>query len=279
MLCFTAALLGTLTAAPATDTTVAVTKGTRLEVNNFSGRVTVTAWNRDEVQLHWTSTDDDANIRIQRSPGELRVSQDMRSGPVELDLTINAPAWMALSLQGNETDMVVSGMAAAVRAQSVDGDITLNGGADNVSVNSIEGSVQVEGARGNLEIQSVDGDIAVRDVVGTLTVQGVDGDVRLEAITSSAVRVTTVDGNIHFDGAIASNGTYSFKTHDGDIAIRPSGALNATVSVSTYSGDFESASPVTISGSQDGKHFSFTVGTGSARLELEAFDGQIRLEK
>jgi DUF4097 and DUF4098 domain-containing protein YvlB len=279
MLLFTAALLGTLASAPAADTTIAVTKGTRLDVNNFSGRVTVTAWNRDEVQLHWTSSDDDAGIRIQRSSGEIRVAQDMRNGPTEIDLTINAPAWMALSLQGNETDIVVAGMTASVRAQSVDGDITLSGGADNVSVNSVSGAVRVDGTRGNLDIQSVDGDITARAIVGTLTVQGVDGDVRLEEITSSAVRVTTVDGNIHFGGAIATNGTYSFKTHDGDIAIRPAGALNATVSVSTFSGDFESASPVTISGSQDGKRFSFTVGTGSARLELEAFDGQIRLEK
>jgi DUF4097 and DUF4098 domain-containing protein YvlB len=279
MLIISAALLGALTAAPAADTTLAVTRGTRLDVNNFSGRVTVTAWNRDEIQIHWTSTDDDANIRVQRSQGEIRVAQDMRNGPTEIDLTINAPAWMALSLQGNETDIVVSGMAAAVRAQSVDGDITLSGGADNVSINSVEGAVQVEGARGSLDIQSVDGGITVRDVVGALTVQGVDGDVRLEEITSSAVRVTTVDGNIHFSGAIAGNGTYSFKTHDGDIGIRPTGALNATVSVSTFSGDFESASPVTINGSQDGKRFSFTVGSGSARLDLEAFDGQIRLEK
>jgi DUF4097 and DUF4098 domain-containing protein YvlB len=279
MLLFTTALVAALAGAPAPDTTIAVTKGTRLDVNNFSGRVTVTAWNRNEVQLHWSSTDGDADIRIQQSAGEVRVAQDMRNGPTEIDLTINAPAWMALSVQGNETDIVVTGMTAPVRAQSVDGDITLSGGSDNVSVNSISGEVRVNGSRGNVDIQSVDGDITADNIVGSLTVQGVDGDVRLDTITSSAVRVTTVDGDIHFGGAIASSGTYSFKTHDGDIAIRPTGALNATVSVSTFSGDFESATPITISGSQDGKRFSFTVGTGSARLDLEAFDGQIRLEK
>jgi len=37
--------------------------------------------------------------------------------------------------------------------------------------------------------------------------------------------------------------------------------------------------PVTINGSQEGKRFSFTLGTGSARLDLEAFDGLIRLEQ
>jgi DUF4097 and DUF4098 domain-containing protein YvlB len=279
MLLFTTALVAALAGAPASDTTIAVTKGTRLDVNNFSGRVTVTAWNRDEVQLHWSSTDGDADIRVQRSAGEIRVAQDMRNGPTEIDLTINAPAWMALSVQGNETDIVVTGMTAPVRAQSVDGDITLSGGSDNVSVNSISGEVRVSGSRGNVDIQSVDGDITADNIVGPLTVQGVDGDVHLDAITSSAVRVTTVDGDIHFGGAVATSGTYSFKTHDGDIVVRPSGALNATVSVSTFSGDFESATPITISGSQDGKRFSFTVGTGSARLDLEAFDGQIRLEK
>jgi len=31
--------------------------------------------------------------------------------------------------------------------------------------------------------------------------------------------------------------------------------------------------------SKEGKQFSFTLGTGSARLNLEAFDGLVRLEK
>jgi phosphatidylserine decarboxylase len=93
------------------------------------------------------------------------------------------------------------------------------------------------------------------------------------------VRVSSVDGDIRFNGAVAPNGSYAFKTHDGNISIRPVGALNATVTVSTWSGEFESAMPVTISGSQEGKRFSFTMGTGSARIELEAFDGLIRLEK
>jgi hypothetical protein len=36
---------------------------------------------------------------------------------------------------------------------------------------------------------------------------------------------------------------------------------------------------VTITGTQQGKRFSFTVGTGSARVDLEAFDGHIQLLK
>lgn len=279
MLFSTTLLAAALLTVQAGDTTLAVSKGTRLTVNNHAGRITVTAWSRNEVQVRSTSEDDDAEIRVESSGGEVRVSQQMRYGPGEIDVTISVPAWMAVSAQGVESAITVSGIAAPVKARSVEGDVTVSGGADNVSLGSVDGDVRATGVRGNLDIQAVDGDVTVQDLVGTLAVQGVDGDVRLDGITSPSVRVNSVDGNILFRGAIAPSGNYAFKTHDGDITIRPVGALNATISVSTWGGEFESAVPVTISGSQEGKRFSFTLGSGSARIELEAFDGLIRLEK
>ena len=277
---FTAtALLAALAASPAADTTLAVTKGTRLSVNNHAGRITISAWNRNEVQIRSASSDGDAEMRVESSGGEVRVSQRMRYGPADIDLTISAPAWMALSLQGVESDIVVTGAAAPVTAQSVEGDVTVSGGTDNVSLSSVDGDVSADGVRGNLSIQAVDGDVTVRDLTGPLNVEGVDSDVRLEGIISSSVRVTSVDGDIRFGGTITGNGSYVFKTHEGDITIRPVGPLNAAVSVSLWSGQFESAMPVTVTESKEGKQFSFTLGTGSARLNLEAFDGLVRLEK
>jgi DUF4097 and DUF4098 domain-containing protein YvlB len=279
MLFMTTALLAALAASPAPDTTLAVAKGTRLTVNNHSGRITVAAWNRDEVQVRSTSDDGDGRLRIEASNREVRVAQNMRHGPEDIDLTINVPAWMAVNLQGVETEIAVSGTAASIQAQSVEGSVTISGGAENVSVNAVEGDVRVSGVRGALSIQAVDGGVSVRDLTGALAVQGVDGDVLLDGITSSSVKVSTVDGHIEYRGALAANGSYAFKTHDGNITVRPVGALNATVSVSTWNGEFESAVPVTITGSQEGRRFSFTVGNGSARLELDAFDGLIRLDK
>jgi len=279
MLLTTTALLAALAAFPQSDTTLAVTKGTRLSVNNHAGRITVAAWNREEVRVRSTSSDDDARLRVEASNREVRVAQNMRDGPADIDVTINVPAWMAVNLQGVETDIAVTGTAAPIQAQSVEGGVTVAGGAENVSINAVEGDVRASGVRGNLSIQAVDGSVTVTDLTGALTVQGVDGDVRLDGITSPSVKVSTVDGDIEYRGALAANGSYAFKTHDGDITVRPVGTLNATVSVSTWNGEFESAVPVTITGSQEGKRFSFTVGNGSARLELDAFDGLIRLDK
>jgi hypothetical protein len=49
--------------------------------------------------------------------------------------------------------------------------------------------------------------------------------------------------------------------------------------VATFGGDFSSSFPVRLSESRKGKRFSFTLGNGNARLELEAFQGRIQLKR
>src|SRR5207302_1385494 len=53
---------------------------------------------------------------------------------------------------------------------------------------------------------------------------------------------------------------------------------NVTVSVATFNGDFDSSFPVSVTNTT--KHrFNFTLGSGSGRLELETFNGDIRLRR
>ena len=54
---------------------------------------------------------------------------------------------------------------------------------------------------------------------------------------------------------------------------------NATVSVNTFNGSFESDYPVTLTGKNQRRKFSFTIGNGSARVDLESFGGDIRLAR
>ena len=277
MLLMTAAIAA-LTLVQQTDTTLAVGRDTRLSVNNFEGTITVTGWNRNEVRVQATGGDED-KVKVRLGGGVLRISQNMRYGPESVDLRISVPAWMPVDLEGVSTTIAVSGTQGPVSAQSVEGGITLRGGSGNISLSSVEGGVSAEEVKGNLEVSSVEGEIVLRSISGEIGVSTVDGQILLESITSSSVRASTVDGDITFAGAIADGGRYVFTTHDGNLIIRPAGKVNATVDVSTFSGDFESTSPVTVTRTQSGgNRFSFTVGTGSANLHLEAFDGSIRFE-
>jgi hypothetical protein len=47
--------------------------------------------------------------------------------------------------------------------------------------------------------------------------------------------------------------------------------------VSTFSGDFESDFPVPLRETRKGRRFSFSLGSGSAQVSLESFQGTIRL--
>ena len=106
----------------------------------------------------------------------------------------------------------------------------------------------------------------------------VNGDVQLQKVQSDNVEANTVNGDVVYDGTIRPNGRYRLVTHNGDITVTIAEGTSAVVSVSTFQGEFESAFPVTLTGRR-GKQFDFTLGSGSARIELESFAGTIRLER
>ncbi len=104
------------------------------------------------------------------------------------------------------------------------------------------------------------------------------GDIELEGIESSNVDVNTVSGDVVYEGTIKDAGHYRFSTHNGDVTLAIPEKANATVSVATFNGDFDSSFPVSVTGTT--KHrFGFTIGTGSARLDLETFNGDIKLRR
>jgi DUF4097 and DUF4098 domain-containing protein YvlB len=76
---------------------------------------------------------------------------------------------------------------------------------------------------------------------------------------------------------VRDDGSYRLSTHNGDVTVSVPGSISATVTVSTFSGDFESDFPVTLAGARQGKRFTFTLGSGKATMELESFQGSIRL--
>lgn len=261
-----------------TDTTVAVQRGQRLEVAAHSGSITVRGWNRNAVRIR-ARTDEGGGIDVDTRGGRVSVDASGRhGGPVEVAFEITAPTWMALSLNGVEADMTVSGIVAPVEVETVQGGIDVDGGEGQITLHSVEGSVTLRNARGRIEVGSVNEELRISDVNGQVSAQTVNGDVTLSRVTSASVEVTTVNGDVTFDGPIAPGGRYTFSTHNGDVTLQLPGTPNAGVYVSTFQGDFESDFPVTLTSSRR-KRFNFTLGTGSARIELESFQGTIALRR
>ena len=262
------------------DTTVAVQQGARLDVNNFGGEIVVRTWNQNNVRVRG-SLSSRSRVEVSASASTVMVRTEGRRGPPSIvDLDITVPVWMAMSLSGTYTDISVDGAGGAITAESTQGDIDVTGGTGSISLKSVEGGVTLSKTKGRIEVNSVEGDITISEAVGDITVETVDGDIILSKIDGANAEVNTVDGDITYDGTLKVGGSYRFATHDGDIAVVVPPTASVSGSMSTFDGDFDAS--FAIDTVRAGRHrVTFTLGRGSnpARLELETFDGDIKLRR
>jgi DUF4097 and DUF4098 domain-containing protein YvlB len=259
------------------DSTVPVDRGQRLEVSAFAGEIAVSTWDRNAVRVEADPTGR-SGVEIDRSATTLAIRTSGRRGPpTSVELRITAPAWMPLDLSGVNTEISIAGSRAAISAETVQGDVQATGGAGLVSLRSVQGSVSLTGAKGRLDVHSVNADVEVSASSGEVTAETVNGDVILDRVDATSVTATSLNGDVGYYGPIRTNGRYALSTHNGDVTVTMAENTSAAVSVSTFNGEFASEFPVTLTETRKGKRFSFTLGSGSAQVTLESFQGTIEL--
>lgn len=266
-----------MTVAQQIDTTITVTQGQRLQVNAYGGEVSVQAWNRSAVRVEANPS---GRLRVQISATGPLVSvrtEGRHEPPTGTELRISAPTWMALSLSGVHTNVKVVGSRAPVSVETVEGEVDVNGGDGLLSLRSVQGEVRLQGARGRIKVNSVNEDVSVANSSGEIMAETVNGEITLDRVDAATLDASTVNGDITYDGPIRNGGRYALSTHNGDITLTVAEAASASVAVSTFNGEFESEFPVPLSGTRKGKGFNFTLGSGSAQVSLDSFQGTIRL--
>lgn len=261
-----------------TDTTVTVSAGARLDLTNHAGEIVVTAWDRNAVRIRAEHGSRD-RIEIETRGSVVTIRARRRFGmPTVVDYELTVPVGMALKLDGIQAEIEVTGVEGDLRAESIEGNIRVRH-AGSVSLGSVDGDISVDGANGTVRIHAIDGDIDLSRISGDVTVETIDGDITLDGIEATNVDASTVDGELLYHGTIRDGGTYRLTSHDGDVILAVPLGINATITVATFDGEFEPdpAFRVQLRDARPGRRFSFVLGSGSAQVELESFDGSIRL--
>ena len=282
----TLALAGLVLAAAApqraefqTDTTVTVSAGTRLSLQNVVGDVIVKTWDRAQVRIQ-ASHSSRSRIGVDLSKQVLRLqprssSQTGGWGSM-VDYQLTVPASMPIDIEGMGADVRIEGTRAPVKVNTVEGNITVTGGTDLVLV-TVNGKISAAGARGRVELRSVSEDVTASDVAGELTVEAVSGDIHLTRVDGRRVEAQTVSGDVTFEGALRSDGTYSLSTHSGDIAFAVPEGASALISTAIVDGDVSASFNLPASERASRRRQSFRLGGGGATIELETFSGNIHL--
>jgi hypothetical protein len=257
------------------DTVVDVRRGDRVVIEQITGEITITAWDRDELELRGDQGGAGAGVR--RSGTDLHVEHEGRARRRPVAATLRVPRWVDLEIASRSLDVSVTGVSGSLRISGVSGDVRIQDVDGPVEVRTMRGEVVLVDARGAVRVSSQSDDVTLRRVSGPIEAHSGDGDILLEDIRAETVRVEAQDGDVTFSGTLAPGGDYGFFVHDGDATIAIPETTSARVSVSTFDGDFQSEFTVRVERLTSGRELDFTLGGGDARLRIEVFDGEIRL--
>jgi hypothetical protein len=261
------------------DRTVDVQPGTRLQLDNHFGDVTIRTWDRSAVRVQG-SHPIGTTIDVQSGGSLLQIDADRPGGPTNpVTYTLTVPADMPIEVEVIQGDVDVAGTRAGMDIQSVHGSITVVGGADMVAVESVQGMIKVTGARGRVNATSVNQGIELTDIRGDVQAEAVNGPIHMRGIDAGRVSAETVNGSVSYEGSIRNDGWYRFSTHNGGIDLTIPSSAGATFTASTFNGTLHTAFPVTLHEAKEGKEFTFTLGSGGARIELESFNGTMTIRR
>jgi len=260
------------------DTTLTVRPGTSLDIENFSGPISVKTWDKNQLKIAADHGIRD-HVTLERNGSTIRLRvKSKRWVPGTIHYRIVAPRWMKLGLSGVNTSVDVQESGGEIHVETVMGDITLKGSTGFASLSSVQGGVLAQDVRGRVEASSVNETVRLANVTGSIVAESVNGGIEIQGASSDSVDASTVNGPVTFEGQVSDRGFYRFASHNGCIDVAMPERSNATVSLSTFSGGIDSSFPVTLKKIKS-RRFETTLGTGRARFELESFQGTIFLRR
>ena len=263
---------------PDFDETVKAVKGGRLAVNTFAGEVVIRTWTRDAVRVqarHGRRT----KVDVEPSGSNISVHAHQEA-PSSVDYEITAPAWMPVRVVGTYAFISIEGAQSEVHAETTRGDVIVKGGSGVITAKSIQGNVLVEGAKGRITVSSVNEGVRIVGATGDVSAESNNGDITMTQMRSQNVEASTINGDISFEGPPADRGRYQFTTHNGSIRVDVPQSANVTFAVRSYQGSFSSSLELKgppRSEVRQGRRTLYTLGSGSAEMELESFGGSIRI--
>jgi DUF4097 and DUF4098 domain-containing protein YvlB len=217
--------------------TVPLSSTGRVSLENINGNVTITGWERNDVQI-----DAVKKARDQQKLDEARIEVDASTDSVHIKTkypeghTNNNPATVTYELH-------VPRMARLDHLDLVNGSLEISKVSGEIDANLVNGKTDLRDLSGRLTISAVNGTITANfrtlDNVKEIHLKSVNGAVNLglPASPNAEVSVSTVNGGIttdyplqvkgrfmghHLDGTLGSGGTHiEISNVNGSVRIGP----------------------------------------------------------
>jgi DUF4097 and DUF4098 domain-containing protein YvlB len=255
----------------------------QVEVSNIAGSVTVSGWDRSEVEVTGELGKGAERLEFTRSGKLTRVKVIVprnSSRSAESTLVVKVPVASSLSVNTVSAGIRVAGLRGAQRLQSVSGDVETEAAAEDVECKTVSGNVRVNGSgqRGLLTVTTVSGDAQMSRVAGEVNGNTVSGNFTIAMSEASRSRLRSTSGDLGLRGRLAPDARLDFESISGDVRVDLEGPVSAEFDMSSFNGDINSCfgpKPVRTSEYAPGSELRFREGQGGARVRIKTLNGDI----
>jgi DUF4097 and DUF4098 domain-containing protein YvlB len=258
-----------------------------VEVSNISGTVSISGWDRNEVQVTGTLGEGIERLDFVSEPKRTIIQvkhpdNNRRDGDAEAELSIRVPTGSRLNVNTVSAEISVTHVNGEQRLQSVSGDISGEIAGEDVEAKTVSGSVVLrgEGKPAVVTVTTVSGDAQVRRAAGEIIANSVSGSLNLDLDQISRARMRTTSGDLELEGPLSKDARVDAETISGELVLDFKPPVNADFEIESFSGEINNCfgpKPQTKSEYGPGSELNFKQGDGSARVRLQSLSGDIHL--
>jgi len=257
-----------------------------VEVSNVQGRVTITAWDKNEVELVAELESPKDELEFEATQRNVRIEVDRpkgnygRGNDQDANLTLRVPARARLIVDTVSADIGVTGARGEQSLESVSGEVRTQAFDAAVKAASVSGEVIVAGNGGKAAVttDNVSGSSVVTGVRGSYRGEVVSGEIKATVAAAELLEVSTVSGEIDVSAELTPSARVEMESVSGSVTLRIKPPVNADFDIESFSGDIENCfgpEPRDTSKYTPGSELNFTQGKGGARVEIETLSGEI----
>jgi DUF4097 and DUF4098 domain-containing protein YvlB len=260
----------------------------RVEVSNVAGEITVETWDKNELHLTGSLSEQVEKLEITGDASRLKIEVKLPKRTRNVDDTVlhlKVPAGISLEAEGVSADISVRGIKGDLDASTVSGDVEIDVGSKSVEARSVSGDVNVRAPASVTRVESVSGDVTVHGVKGEVRGETVSGSVEVRGTTTRRVEVKSVSGDLEMDIELAIDAEVEAETMSGDVRLHVPKLPDVDIDLETYSGEIEPTELLPdfkgrrhSNDDDEGREYSRT-GKGPGRVRLHSFSGDIEIRK
>lgn len=266
----------------------------RVTITNVAGSVTITTWDRKEVDIQGELASGIEGVEVNQSDGgveiRVQVNEDLwkknswRDDSWErskANLRVRVPATVQLEANTVSASLNVNGMRGKSRLKTVSGDLRSDVVGTDLEARSVSGDVELtgNGGKSRLRANSVSGEVVLTNVGGEIEAKSVSGDVEILLQAAEDVRSTSVSGDVEIRGSLASQGELEAQAVSGRVKVIATAPAGYRYEARTYSGRIRSClgGEVEPRKGNSGGRTSGTSGQGSGTVRLKSHSGGIEI--